>query len=472
MSGDERELPAPSEPMAVARAFVATDYTYSDGALLLHHWRGGWWAWQTTHWKELERWAVLACAYRFTEHAYYIKVTKAGPKAVPWLPNHHKIADLLESLAAVCYLPEATSQPSWIDGVEHDGTFVSCANGLLDVGSRLLVAHDPRYFNSTSVPFDFDPYALDPVEWEAFLDALWDDDQDSKSALAEWFGYVVSGRTDLHKILLLVGPTRAGKGVISRMLGKLVGAENVAGPTLSSLSGDFGLAPLLGKSLGVVSDARLNGRGAQIVVERLLSISGEDTMTVNRKYRDQWTGKLPARLMLCSNELPMLGDASMAVAGRFVPLLLTETFYGREDLELETRLGRELTGILAWALDGLTRLNTNGRFTRPPNVEDTLRMLQDLASPTGAFVRDCCEQGADKSVLIDDLYRVYRWWADIGGHSKSSKTVFGRDLRAALGGRLKVTQPGSGDNRRRVYEGIDLTADARKRLEDRKAESR
>ena len=84
---------------------------------------------------------------------------------------------------------------------------------------------------------------------------------------------MISGRLDLHKILLLVGPTRAGKGVIARILGALVGAENVAGPTLSSLNGDFGLAPLLGKTLAVVSDARLNGRGAHVVVERLLSIS-------------------------------------------------------------------------------------------------------------------------------------------------------------------------------------------------------
>ena len=92
------------------------------------------------------------------------------------------------------------------------------------------------------------------------------------------------------------------------------------------------------------------------MVERLLSISGEDTLTVNRKYRDQWTGKLPARLMLCSNELPHLGDASMAVAGRFVPLLLTESFYGKEDLTLEDELAAELPGILNWALDGLERL--------------------------------------------------------------------------------------------------------------------
>src|SRR5262249_53347282 len=159
-------------------------------------------------------------------------------------------------------------------------------------------------FNATSVPFSYEPAAGAPKRWLQFLHDLWPKDEKSRSALQEWFGYVISGRLDMHKIMLLVGPTRAGKGVIARILGALVGEQNVAGPTLSSLNGDFGLAPLLGMSLAVVSDARLNGRNGSVVVERLLSISGEDTLTVNRKFRDQWTGKLSARLMVCSNELP------------------------------------------------------------------------------------------------------------------------------------------------------------------------
>jgi putative DNA primase/helicase len=177
---------------------------------------------------------------------------------------------------------------------------------------------------------------------------------------------------------------------------------------LSSLTGDFGLAPLLGKTLAVVSDARLNGKGAHVVVERLLSISGEDTLTVNRKYRDQWTGKLPCRLMLCSNELPQLGDASMAIAGRFVPLLLSRSWYGEEDLELEDRLRTELPGILNWALDGLEQLTRRGRFTRPDAADDTIQTLQDLASPVAAFVRDLCIKGPDESVPVDDLYKQAR----------------------------------------------------------------
>ncbi len=146
----------------------------------------------------------------------------------------------------------------------------------------------------------------------------------------------------------------------------MVGKKNVAGPTLNSLSGDFGMAPLIGKSLAIISDARLSGRDGNIVVERLLSISGEDTLTVNRKYKDQWCGKLPSRLHVISNELPKLGDASAAIVGRILLLPLSQSWLGKEDYDLELRLHSELSGILNWCLDGLERLtiDNQNRFTR------------------------------------------------------------------------------------------------------------
>src|SRR5262249_6101096 len=95
---------------------------------------------------------------------------------------------------------------------------------------------------------------------------------------------------------------------------------------------------------------------------------------------------------------------------------------------------------------------------------------QDLASPVGAFVRDCCETGPDRSVQIDDLYTVYRSWADDNGHSKITKQTLGRDLRAALSGRVKVTQPRDTPGRPRVYVGIDLTDEAEAEVALHKAE--
>ena len=81
-----------------------------------------------------------------------------------------------------------------------------------------------------------------------------------------------------------------------------------------------------------------------MVVERLLSISGEDTLTVNRKYREQWTGKLPTRICCARTSYPELGDASTAIAGRFVPVLLTALVARPRRPHLERRSGTNCLG--------------------------------------------------------------------------------------------------------------------------------
>lgn len=443
-------LPSPKDPMAVARILVKDHLHHST--LALRHWRGGWWTWLGSHWVEREDRAIQSELYTATEKACYVEAEEG---ALPWQPTRFKIGDLREAMAAIIHLDETTDQPSWIgvDGLP----VVAVANGLLRLDGRVLLPHTPAYWNQTAVPFNFDSSAPVPAAWLAFLNELWPDDPESIAAVQEFFGYVVSGRLDLHKILLIVGPTRGGKGTIARILGKLIGPGNVAGPTLSSLSHDFGLAPLLGKSLAVISDARLDAqRDSSVVVERLLTISGEDTITVNRKYKDQWTGKLPTRFLVISNELPRLGDASGTIANRFVVLQLRESWLGREDHGLEDRLSGELTGILNWALDGLDRLAIQDRFTRPASTDEAILTLQDLASPVAAFVRDRCRTGPTFEVRIDDIYKSWKSWAEDNGNKPGNTQTFGRNLRAVVPG-LRVTQPRDGESRDRVYRGVHLT---------------
>ena len=127
------------------------------------------------------------------------------------------------------------------------------------------------------------------------------------------------------------------------------------------------------------------------MVETLLSVSGEDPRTVNIKYQQQWTGRLPTRFMILSNELPRLTDASGTIAHRFLPMMLTRSWLGREDRRIEPRVvADELPGVLNWSLARLDRLEHNGRFTWPASADAAITRLQDLASPVHAFIRDRC----------------------------------------------------------------------------------
>ena len=125
----------------------------------------------------------------------------------PWEPNRRKIGDLLEALSSIVILPDDTDQPGWFDRRES-GTIIAANNGLLDLVLRNLHPPTPVYFNLVSVPFAYEPHAAEPRYWLNFLSTLWPHDANAINLLAEWFGYVISGRTDLHRIMLMIGPTR------------------------------------------------------------------------------------------------------------------------------------------------------------------------------------------------------------------------------------------------------------------------
>ncbi|WP_310725046.1 phage/plasmid primase, P4 family [Streptomyces sp. N2A] len=478
---DEREMPPPTNPMAVARELAPAWHHADTGLLTRRFWRSTWMRWEGSYWREMDPQEVRASLYKKLEHAEYVAgLDKDGNEVIkPWSPTKRKISDLMEAISAVTHLRPSVDAPEWIapakftntrmgpvrDGLSRDSghsnthgdqsPIVACTNGLLRVRDRELLPLTPGFFNLVSVPFDFDPEATAPT-WEQFLKQVWPDDETSIAALQEWFGYVLSGRTDQQKILLIVGPTRSGKGTIARILTNLVGKGNMAGPTLAGLATNFGLSPLLGKSLAVISDARLAGRDGHQVVERLLTISGEDTIDVDRKFRDPWTGKMPTRLMILSNELPNFGDASGVIARRFIVLNMQVSWLGKEDTDLTDKLAAEMPGILNWALDGLARLEKNGHITEPPGSADAVTTMQDTASPTSAFVREYCDKGPTCEVTADELWEAWKDWAEDQGIRAGSKAMLGRNLQSVVP-QARRTRPRDETGKQvPTYSGIGL----------------
>jgi len=111
-------------------------------------------------------------------------------------------------------------------------------------------------------------------------------------------------------------------------------------------------------------------------------ISGEDKITVDKKYADPFTVKLPTRLVIMSNDLPRFKDTSGALAHRMIILPLAVSFLGREDPTIGARLLRERPGILTWAVAGWKRLKERGRFVPP----ESGRPLHEGPNPTLTLV--------------------------------------------------------------------------------------
>jgi putative DNA primase/helicase len=268
---------------------------------------------------------------------------------------------------------------------------------------------------------------------------------------------MLSPDTSQQKLLLIVGPKRSGKGTIARVLTGLLGQDSVAAPTLASLATNFGLAPLIGKSVAIIGDARISARADQAAIaERLLSISGEDSLTIDRKFLSAWTGRLPVRFLVFTNELPRLSDASGALASRFVVLTMEHSFLGKEDRGLGNRLLGELPGILNWALTGYRRMRERGYFLQPESAREAIEELEALGSPVASFVKERCSVASGLQCSADRLFTEWKLWCEANGRREPGTVqTFGRDLRAVVSG-LRVVKPRVDGRQARSYEGIGI----------------
>ena len=435
------------DPCTEVQRFL--DHYQQDGVNRLRYWRGSWYLHDAGHYGELTKDEVQGILVRHLNDSTFGLTT-------------HITGNHMMQLRAQASLPDTVSPPAWIGGPPRnwpDNEILACPSGLVHLPSlvrnqEFFCPATPRFFTLVALDYECDINAGRPDRWLEFLNQLWPDDAESICLLQEFFGYCLTVDTSQQKILLIVGPRRSGKGTIARVLRRLIGSQNVAGPTLAGLGTNFGLWPLLGKSVAIISDARLGHRtDSMVVTERLLSISGEDALTVDRKNMSAVTGKLDARLMMLTNELPRFSDASGALAGRMLILRLLRSWYGQEDPGLYGRLERELPGILLWAIEGWRRLRERGHFLSPGASEEIQDELDDLTSPVAAFIRQRCFVGPEHEVVGSELYAAYRTWCQQENTlSIPNRSVFGRDLRAAVA----TIGRGQQHDGTRLYRGIGL----------------
>ena len=348
--------------------------------------------------------------------------------------------------------------PQWTEPKPKDPNplhLVACQNGLLDLRERKLVAPTPRFFSTQCLGAPWVPDAPSPDNWLAFLDSVWPDDPESIRALRQIMGYLVSSDTDQHKLFAMIGPPRSGKGTIGHIIKTLVGSDSVVGPTLASLERPFGLAPLVGKSIAIIGDARLGGRTEQAtVVERLLSISGEDPINIDRKNKDTIDVQLRTRVLLLSNELPKLYDTSGALSARFLILQTTRSFLGVEDHGLKARIEPELPGILRWAVEGYHDLLEMGRFLMPKASRDVQADLEAVSRPITVFIEERCTVGLEARIKCADLYALWKDWCEKNGQHVSTAQSFGRDLKTALPQIKSSSCWWTGDGNHKSYTGV------------------
>jgi hypothetical protein len=256
--------------------------------------------------------------------------------------------------------------------------------------------------------------------------------------LLEALAYVCFGSPGKH-LLLLDGPSGSGKSTFAAFAEALVGTSNTASVNgLFSLTGQFGLAPLVDRELLVVNEveARLptGQRDAQVILKVL---SGGDSVEIHRKYVDSFSVRLRIKTILLANHVPS-GLSDPAVHARLVRLRLpslgeaAKTLPRADELAASQELRDQLPAMyrrLHGVWQGCQRQDGRVAFSLDPEAQEELRAHTE--PPVAAIFRDAFVVTADPADRVDQDTAMQLWRGTCERHGYAELAKLGRLREAA-----------------------------------------
>lgn len=337
-----------------------------------------------------------------------------------------------------------------IHAFEQTKPFFNVANGTLDLEIGVLMDHSPSFMLLNQSDVIYNPDAQCP-KFTAYLN----DYVDSKyhNTMAEMFGYSLWPTYLAQKAFMLFGPPRTGKGTLLRVLQTMLCKESYSSVSLHDLITDkYKRAELFGMRANISGDLPDTPIPEADIFRNL---TGEDDVTVEFKYGRPFKMTNTAKLIFAANKLPPLKNKSAAFYSRWALIPVEHTFIGREDPKVEAALKTpdELSGILNWALDGLSRLLANNwQFSAYLPGE---AVYQRQSEPVIAFLEDECEPCDDDSILKADMVVEYNKWARANGFPPAaSMKAFGGAMADQTLIPVDTTTKTVGDKRKEAWAGI------------------
>lgn len=420
-----------------------------------------------------------------------------------WIEDEGRVVEILQRLLGGNYGNNVKSE--FLKGYVHarqeyrveredlgiDGPRVVLENGLLDLTEGKIV-RDPE-------PEDFGIVQL-PVRWEG-PDALadkWMDyitesvEVESRDTIQEFTGYCLhTNGYPFKKALMLLGDGDNGKGVFENVLTALLGHDNVSNDDLSDLTeNQFGLQRLRNKAANINSDIRGNELRHTSTFKKL---TGRDRVRAEPKYQTAFEIENPAKLIFAANSIPTVKDAERAFYRRWLFVQFPNRFTFDEDDQYldairnldEHIIEEELSGVLAWAVEGYQRLQGQDGFTGEQSAEDIRSQWSEYQDTTATFVRNYVTVGnprvddeLDHRMRVDEMYEYYERYIRATPTAPKSKQKLHNYITADHAfsdaetvACRKAVNDGEDKENVRVWDGVYIPLDLREELRERSAEA-
>jgi P4 family phage/plasmid primase-like protien len=331
-------------------------------------------------------------------------------------------------------------------------------NGLLDVTTGTLRAHEPSFLSPIQSPVVYGSDADCPA-WRQFVtDVFPEDCQELPWEVCAW---LMLPHRSTQKAVLLLGEGSNGKSTWLTALIAFLGRRNVTGISLHKLEADrFALSRLLGRLANVCPDLPSSHLVGTNVFKALTG--GDQRLEAEYKHRDGFSFEPFTRLVFSANHPPRSEDASHAFFRRWLVAPFGRTFEEGSDAipreELDARLCQpsELSGVLNKALEVLPRVRRHG-ITESASMRAAWAEFRHLTDPVAVWLDQRTVDEPEAVTAKSELPRAYNEGTRQDGRPNETPTAFGKAVRRARPG-LKDARRTIGGRVQWCWVGLGLRA--------------
>jgi len=354
-------------------------------------------------------------------------------------------------------------------------------NGILNIFTKTLSPFTPEKRFFTKLPINYIPLTDCPLI-KKFLSQIHKHEEDI-IIIQELFGYCLLRDYRIEKAFMLNGGGRNGKSRLLELLKRFLGHENCVNIQLQEIEKDtFVMSEFHGKLANVSGDI---SKEALEHTGNFKMLTGADPITANRKFKVRLTFLNYAKLIYAANEIPKTNDLTDAFFNRWVLLEYPFKFlsqkeidklpleeadisfngkkkYNLADKEIVSKIStdEQLSGVLNWALEGLSRLLQQRDFSYSKSMADVKNLWIRKSDSFQAFCMDELEQQYDGVITKEDLRKRYSEYCKL----HNIPAVGDKDIKETLTTEYGVTDsqkttnlfPFDGTNKKvsYVWEGI------------------
>lgn len=304
-------------------------------------------------------------------------------------------------------------------------------NGVIDLRTGNFRPANREDLMAKSCPVAFVGEARCSL-WEAFIDRITCGDKRLANYIQRIFGYCLTGSTKEQCLFIFCGPGANGKSVLLRILETMLGDYACTTPTetLMVRRNAGGPSPDLARLQGVrLALAFEPSEGARLSEEVVKQITGQDKIACRKLYGDIFEFDPQFKVALATNHKPIIGGVDHAIWRRIRLIPLTVIIPAEEmDRDLVDKVAAELSGVLNWALQGLSDYQREG-LVPPECVLEATKAYRSEMDIIGDWIEECCVEDAGARVAVRDLYGSYQAWSKASGHYPFSKKRFAQRLR-------------------------------------------